>query len=91
VQVKHVQHHLDYFRDHFLLHLPADKQYLATLDAADADGFDPQRFWDDYQQYVELRMAGPGPRTARSVMRGIARRVRAAARVTQATRPAADR
>lgn len=91
VEVKHVQHHLDYFRDHFLLHLPVDKQYLATIDAADAGTFDPQRFWDAYQQHVQQRMAGPGPRTVRSVMRGIARCARAAARATQATRPDADR
>jgi hypothetical protein len=75
VQVKHVQHDLAYFRNHFLLHLPADKDYLAEVEVSNGSGFEAQQFWSDYEQHAAERTARKR-RTVRSVLRGIQRRDR---------------
>jgi len=75
VQTKHIQHDLGYFREHFLLHLPADKNYLASIEGSSRPGFDTGRFWADYEHRLG-QMRTRRPRTVRSVLRAIARRCR---------------
>ena len=65
VETLHVQRDLSAFRDYFLLHLPADKAYLATYEAK-------SDFFPEYQEYVRKKNTP----TKRSLVRRIGGRIK---------------